>query len=194
MRRSIVPRLVATLGGLALLSLPLTALAQDGGPNVDGAFATVLLDAYDGQYQEWAYEPDVPEGFYAGSPPHGMVLRTFVNDVAMADIAEGSATFSEGAVFVKENHMPTGVDVEALESKAPVEGFDGNLAAWTFMVKVPGYAPDSGDWFWAKIAADGNVDAAGTPAGCVGCHVQVEDNDWVFDASLGTTDAAVDGN
>jgi len=53
------------------------------------------------------------------------------------------------------------------------------------MVKVPGYAPDSGDWFWGRIAPDGSVMAGGTPDGCVGCHSQVEDNDWVFNSQMG---------
>jgi hypothetical protein len=53
------------------------------------------------------------------------------------------------------------------------------------MVKVPGYAPDTGDWFWGRFAADGSLLAAGSPQGCVACHAQVQDNDWVFNASIG---------
>jgi len=182
-----VPYLAATLAALLVLTAGLIARAQDDAaePNVDASFAQVLWDGWADVYTDWPYEAGVPEGYYVGAAPHGMVLRTFVNDVAEADIAGGAAAFSAGAVLVKENHAPTGVDLTGLDPQTALPDFQGDLAAWTWMVKVPGYAPDTGDWFWGRFAADGSLLAAGSPAGCIGCHAQVEDNDWVFNAALG---------
>jgi hypothetical protein len=182
-----IRRLAATVAALAMVSLfGLVAFAQDDAPDVNASWAAVLWDSYEAApYTDWPFQPGAPEGFYVGQQPHGMVLRTFANDVAMEDVASGAATFSSGAVIVKENHMPTGVDVDALEHQDPLSDFGGDLAAWTYMVKVPGFAPETGDWFWGRIAADGSVLAGGTPQGCVGCHAQVEDNDWVFNSQMG---------
>jgi len=176
---------VASLAA-ALLSLAFLATAQDDAePNVDASFAGVLWDGYANVYTEWAFEPGVPEGYYVGVEPHGMVLRTFVNDVAAEDVASGAGEFRGGAIIIKENHAPTGVDLAGLELQAPLPDFAGDLRAWTYMVKVPGFAPESGDWFWGRIAGDGSVLAGGSPEGCVACHAQVVDNDWVFNARLG---------
>lgn len=176
----------AVMAAVLVLTAGLMARAQDDTePNADASFAQILWDGWADVYPSWPYEAGVPEGYYVGAAPHGMVLRSFVNDVAAADIAGGAAEFSPGAVLIKENHMPTGVNLEGLDPQTALPEFGGDLAAWTWMVKVPGYAPDTGDWFWGRFAADGSLLAAGSPAGCVGCHAQVEDNDWVFNAAIG---------
>ena len=54
----------------------------------------------------------------------------------------------------------------------------------TLMYKVDGYDPDSNDWFWAKIKADGTIDAEGQVSGCQGCHRQGADNDYVLTGDL----------
>ena len=135
-------------------------------------------------YTEWAFEPGVPEGFYVGQEPHGMILQSYINDVTVEAVGSGAEAFPEGSIIVKENHMPGDVDVTAMTLQDAVEEFDGELAALTYMVKMPGYNPAAGDWFWAKQQPDGTIDAAGKPAGCIGCHSQVADNDYVFNASL----------
>lgn len=195
-----IDRIRPTPSRLAWLALPVAlvlvlawmvapgsvAVAQDdAGPDVDGSFALVLWQAWADDYTEWAFEAGVPEDYYVGVAPHGMVLRTFVNDVAAADVDGGASVFSPGAVLIKENHAPTGVDISGLEAQTALPDFEGDLQAWTYMVKVPGYAPETGDWFYGRIAGDGSLLAAGSPAGCVACHAQVEDNDWVFNAPLG---------
>jgi hypothetical protein len=134
-------------------------------------------------YTEWAFEPNVPEGFYVGVEPHGMILRVFINDLASGDLEGGrlaGEAFSDGAIIVKENHMPMGVDISGMDLQAPVPEFEGNLAALTFMVKVPGYNPEAGDWFWAKMSPDGKIDSAGKAQGCIACHSQAVDSDYVF--------------
>jgi len=114
-----------------------------------------------------------------------MILRTFMNDIAIMDTLGNWTSYSEGAIIVKENHMPGETDISDLEPQAAVDGFEGNLAALTFMVKVPGYNADAGDWFWAKMTPDGSIDTAGKPEGCIACHSQVADQDFVFNVGPG---------
>ena len=135
-------------------------------------------------YTDWTPEPGVPEGFYTGNVPHGLILRTFINDAAAGAVGSGADAFPEGSILVKENHLPGDVDVESMENHAAVEGFEGDLESLTYMVKVSGYNPEAGDWFWGKQNPDGEIVAVGQPDGCIGCHGQVADNDYVFDASL----------
>lgn len=176
---------VAPLAVLAFLVIVFGALVLAQQDQDDATRATGYFDEITAApYTDWAFEPNVPEGYYVGVEPHGMILRTFVNDVVTEDLREGDRLvqegFSEGAIIVKENHMPGDVDISEMELQEPVEGFEGNLAALTYMVKLEGYNPEAGDWFWAKMTPDGEIDAAGKPAGCIECHGQVEDQDFVF--------------
>lgn len=163
----------------------LVVAAQQSAEDDQARASQVFEELQAAPYTEWAFQPGVPEGYYVGIEPHGMILRVFVNDVAAGDVSGGATQFSNGAILVKENHMPEGVDISGLEQQAPVEGFSGALDALTFMVKVDGYNAEAGDWFWAKTAADGTVQAAGKVEGCIGCHSQVADNDFVFNSQLG---------
>jgi hypothetical protein len=179
-------RLQRTLPLVAFAATLLGALvlAQQAGD--DNSRATQFFDEImAAPYTEWAFEPNVPAGYYVGVEPHGMILRTFVNDIALNDGQGDAEAFSEGAIIVKENHMPGETDISNLEPQAAAEGFEGNLAALTFMVKVPGYNPEAGDWFWAKTTPDGSIDAAGKPKGCIECHGQVADQDFVFNFAPG---------
>ncbi len=115
----------------------------------------------------WHYEPGVAPGFYEGIAPHGAILRTFTNDIAYDAIQDKVNPLPEGSIIVKENYTP-----------------ERELAAITFMVRMDGYNPDGGDWYWAKVQPDGTVEAAGSPAGCIGCHGGKRDNGWLFNASL----------
>lgn len=178
---------IAALGVSAVIAFATVVLAQDDQNELDDAErATQIREEFEAApYTDWAFEPNVPQGYYVGVEPHGMILRTFLNDVAIQDTQGDASAFSEGAILVKENHMPGDTDVSELELQAPVEEFEGNLAALTYMVKMPGYNPDAGDWFWAKTQTDGTIDAAGTPDGCIACHTQVADQDYVFNVAPG---------
>jgi hypothetical protein len=179
----------SALAALAVIALGALVLAQqphEGQPfsEDDANRAMQYFDEINATpYTEWAFEPNVPQGYYVGVEPHGMILRVFVNDTVTEDLGgDGTAdgAFSEGAIIVKENHMPGAVDISAMELQAPVDDFGGNLAALTFMVKIPGYNPQAGDWFWAKMTPDGSIDAAGKPDGCIACHSQAVHQDYVF--------------
>ena len=111
----------------------------------------------------WHYVPGKPAGMYKGGAPHGAMLRTFVNDIAFDALSQEAFPLPEGAIVVKENYMP-----------------DGKLAAITVMQKIKGFNPEGGDWFWAKYAPDGSVQASGKVGGCIGCHAQKKASDWIF--------------
>lgn len=171
--------------GLLLLVVAVQFVIAQSADTTDEEKANAYFeDIQAAPYTDWAFEPGVPEGFYTGTPPHGLVLRTFINDLVAEAVGSGADAFPEGSVIVKENHMPGDVDVAGMERHAAVEGFEGNLDALTVMVKIAGYNPEAGDWFWAKYQPDGSILAAGQPAGCIGCHGQVAANDYVYDASL----------
>jgi len=101
--------------------------------------------------------------FYRGQGPHGMLLSTYLNDAAAQAMQGKPGTMPDGAIIVKENYTP-----------------EKELAAITVMVKQAGYDPDHSDWFWTKFGPDGEVQAAGKPAGCIACHGSVRSNDFIF--------------
>lgn len=182
LEKSGVLLLVAALALIGAIGLAVTAAAQDD----DLAQASDYFDAFQAApYTDWPFQPGVPAGYYVGTEPHGMVLRVFVNGVAMQDVQTGAAQHSPGAVLIKENHMPGDTDLTGMEAQAALPDFGGNLAVLTYMVKVPGYNPDAGDWFWGRQQPDGTIDAAGRVEGCIGCHTQAAGNDYVFNSQLG---------
>ncbi|GAB4180292.1 MAG: hypothetical protein Kow00100_22220 [Geothermobacteraceae bacterium] len=113
-------------------------------------------------YQQWPLFPG-KDKFYKGQHPHGALLTTYVNDVALKGIEGKAGTLADGSIIVKENYMP-----------------DKMLGAITVMYRVKGFDPEAGDWFWAKYMANGQVEAAGKVAMCSGCHTAAIQNDWVF--------------
>lgn len=72
-----------------------------------------------------------------------------------------------GAIIVKENFTA-----------------DGTLDLVTVMFKADGFNPDNNDWFWAKVKANGEVDAAGQLQGCQACHGARRDNDFIWIGDL----------
>ena len=110
-------------------------------------------------YESWALWPEKGE-LYEGTEPHGMLLTTYVNALAEDALTNGAAEMPDGAIVIKDNYAP-----------------DSTLAATTVMYKAEGYAPDRGDWFWAKYGADGSVQAAGHVESCESCHSQADDYD-----------------
>lgn len=101
--------------------------------------------------------------FYAGQPPHGALLSTYLNKEAEKGMRDQTGLMPKDAILVKANYMP-----------------DKTLAAVTVMYKEPGYDPSHRDWFWAKYGPDGEIQAAGKPAGCISCHGAVRTNDYIF--------------
>ena len=119
-----------------------------------------------GYTENWTLWPD-KGALYMGTEPHGMLLTTYLNDLALDAVTNKAGAMSAGAIVVKENYMP-----------------DSTLAAITIMYKSEGYNPDANDWFFVKRLADGTVEASGRVGMCQGCHAQVADNDYLFTGSL----------
>lgn len=113
-------------------------------------------------YTEWEFWPGY-EGMYPGQSPHGAFLKLYANEPAIKAAKEGKP-MPDGAILVKENY---GEDQQTLMAVTP-------------MYKIKGYNPDAGDWYWAKYDADGVVEVAGKPQGCISCHSVRRDKDWLF--------------
>ncbi len=101
-----------------------------------------------------------------GTSPHGALITTYVNEIALNAINNKRGTIPPGGMVVKENYMP-----------------DRTLAAVTLMYKSEGFNPDNNDWYWMQRTANGMVPAEGRVAGCISCHTAKAGNDYLF---LGT--------
>jgi hypothetical protein len=99
---------------------------------------------------------------YQGKEPHGSLLTTYVNNIALKSIKlkQGMANNS---IIVKENYTQ-----------------DKKLTTVTVMYKVKGYNPAGGDWFWVKYDPKFNILAEGKFTGCLNCHGSAMVNDYVF--------------
>jgi hypothetical protein len=105
--------------------------------------------------------------FYPGTQPHGALLTTYVNPIAYKAIEAKTGMLPNHSIIVKENYDP-----------------QKELKSITVMYQVKGFNPEAGDWFWAKYAPDGKVDAAGKVEMCIECHGKQKDNDYIWTAPL----------
>ncbi len=154
---------ILMVAAIALLSGSFSlGLAGDAAlPKADGKAVYEYLTTTN-PYQKWAFYPATGK-FYEGRHPHGALLTTYVNDLALDGIRAKAGTLEDGAIIVKENYSP-----------------DKKLGAVTVMYRVDGYDADAGDWFWAKYKGDGSIEKEGKVAGCISCHAAVINNDWIF--------------
>ncbi|MFQ5595982.1 MAG: cytochrome P460 family protein [Anaerolineae bacterium] len=135
-------------------------------------------------YTDWGTWPDDSfKGFLPSGAPHSKVVKIFVNDIGLSVASKFPGEMPEGTIIAKDNYMGETVDNP------------GMLGAVTIMYKVKGYNPEGNDWFWAKIKPDGSVDAAGKPAGCIGCHLGIPTNRdgvlrWGFEGEPAVASAA----
>jgi len=167
-------RTVGTLLAACVLALGAACATGEGGDEGEAAYAMPDTTAEAlwahmeeaGYTENWTLWPDKGE-LYMGTEPHGMLLTTYLNDLALDAVTNKAGAMSAGAIVVKENYMP-----------------DSTLAAITIMYKSEGYNQDANDWFFVKRLADGTVEASGRVGGCTGCHAQVADNDYLFTGSL----------
>lgn len=166
--------------GSALALVATVAAAQEFGGEEDQAYADELWQIM--LEQNVAGDDAIQAYPYPGTDPHGMMLETFYTDATV----DGHA----GALVIKRNYGPEGVTVDQVLGSR-----EEHLAAVTIMFRrSEGYAPDSGDWFWAKYLPDGTLDQtpggapmAGKVQGCISCHSGAEGDDYLF-----TTDANFD--
>lgn len=90
-----------------------------------------------------------------------------MNIPAFMAIAGKKGTLPNGSMIVKENYSA-----------------DKKMAAITVMFKVQAYNPEGGDWFWAKYAPDGKIEAEGKVEMCISCHGQNKSNDYIMTGLL----------
>ncbi len=107
-------------------------------PDTTGAAMWAHLQEV-GYQSNWQLWPDKGE-LYTGRVPHGMLLTTYLNDVALRAVTTQAVSMPAGAVIVKENYMP-----------------DSTLAAVTVMYKRSGYNPAHNDWFFTKHLPSGEL-------------------------------------
>lgn len=137
-------------------------------PRPDTTAQDVWAHLQEESYQDnWDFWPD-REPFYQGGEPHGVLLNTYLNDLAMRGLLvlrERSQIddLPFGSIIVKENYTP-----------------DSTLAAVTVMYKSEHYDPAHHDWWWMKRLADGTVEAAGRVSACIQCHEAAEEWDYLM--------------
>ncbi|MBD3289684.1 hypothetical protein GF337_12835 [candidate division KSB1 bacterium] len=145
------------------------------GGEKDVQFAEAAWQAMEG-YENWPMK----SGFLEGSSPHGKVVRLYYNMISV----DGKPYH----VVIKDNFGGEGITIE----KA-AESPDDYFGAATVMIqREEGYDPDNQNWFWAKYMADGSLDenargmkmagkvAKGMNVGCIACHADAKDNDFLF--------------
>lgn len=119
----------------------------------DTTAAALWAHLQEENYREsWAMWPGKGE-LYAGQEPHGMLLTTYLNPLALDAVTNRAGRLPPGAIVVKENFAP-----------------DSSFAAATVMYKASGYDPEHADWFWLKRNADGTVEVQGRGEMCIACH------------------------
>lgn len=140
-----------------------TQVSASPDANADAVWQHLQSQAYRDNWDLW---PDRGE-LYTGQEPHGMLLTTYVNDIASRALAAGVQAMPAGAIIVKENYMP-----------------DSTFAAATVMYKSPGFDAENNDWWWLKRLADGTVEASGKGAGCINCHKGMQANDYIWTSQI----------
>ena len=168
-RNGLVISAIAVIG---LVAMAFAAEMPFGGDK-DVAFGNKLW-AEMGDYTDWPMKSDV----YEGRSPHGKFLRMYYNVVNV----DGKPYH----VIVKDNFG--GPDMATVTAN-PSE----YLGAVTVMVqREDGYDPDNNDWYYVKYKADGSIEknpegvalagrvGKGAEKGCVPCHNQAKDDDFLF--------------
>ncbi len=112
-------------------------------------------------YKTWDMWPGKGK-MYEGTEPHGSLLTTYVNDIALKSIKKLNG-MANNSIVVKENYSP-----------------DKKLVAITVMYKVKGFNAETGDWYWVKYGPDYDTIAEGNVKGCIACHNSASANDYIF--------------
>lgn len=142
----------------AVLGLLLFVGCSMFGPSEeDAAQADQLKEAMAG-YADWETVPGFDE-WEQGTSVHGRVVRYFVNDVALDNMAD----LPDGSIIVKEGYNR-----------------DRVLQAVTVMQRIEGVDPENGDWFWARYSPSGELTHAGSVSMCIDCHQDADGDDFSF--------------
>jgi hypothetical protein len=178
MKQSLISISPSRLIVLGLLSVVLAACSNAGDDLPDTTGAAVFEYVTEtNDYKSWDTWPsdqwnDFSVNLVSGEP-HGNIVHIYVNDITLEAAENYDGSLPEGSMIVKENYVGTDVNNP------------GTLDALTVMYKVDGYNPEANDWFWVKVKPNGSVDAEGAVDGCIGCHSQPNNRDYVLRYGFG---------
>lgn len=166
---SIIVSIAMVLFGTALVSP-----AQDDVGPAPCDFKQIGLDASkfylyltkDTPYTRWPVRPG-KDKLTPGKKPHGQLLTTYTNPAAHEAIINREA-MPYGSILVTENY-----DAD----KKPL--------GLMIMLKIKGYNPPAGDWYWFHYDAGGAVLSSGRVPQCITCHRERKDNDFIMTGPVG---------
>jgi hypothetical protein len=146
---------------------PAKAEAVSPGPKVPASGAALWDFLKKEEYEKnWKIWPGTA-AFHHGTQPHGILLTTYVNPIALKAIAAKKGMLPYGSIIVTENYST-----------------EKWLESLTVMYKIKGYNPGDNDWFWAKYGPEGTIAAEGKLNSCEDCHYQKKSNDYIWTARL----------
>ncbi|MDK2939115.1 MAG: hypothetical protein PWQ51_1279 [Methanolobus sp.] len=134
-------------------------MGQMSEPDAEGIFSEIT-DA--DNYKEWSIWPGTG-AMEDGTGVHGEYVTVYVSDNAVSAAEVGGEMLPYETMVVKEGFNE-----------------DEELTGIYLMYKIEDYDPENNDWFWAAYSPDGNVNAEGRVAGCINCHSDEQDADYVF--------------
>jgi hypothetical protein len=137
-------------------------------PSPEDAEPAELFAWLDGErYREtWELLPGTSP-LHPGAEPHGALLTTYVDPVAMEAIERAALSMPPGAAIAVEDYLP-----------------DSTLSTVSVMIRIRDPDPESGEWRFTRFGPAGEV-AAGPMDACRSCHVL--EPDFVFGWQLGTS-------
>lgn len=155
----LVNRILALFLAGCLSGAGIAAFAQDRGEPLPCDYKQLGLDAakfyiyltQDTPYRSWALWPG-KEKLSPGKAPHGRYVTTYVNPAALRSLERGEG-MSFGSLIVAENY-DAGKQLTGLLVK----------------LKIKGYDPPAGDWYWFQYDSRGAVIAEGRVDSCKTCH------------------------
>ena len=134
-------------------------------PDTTGEAVLAWLE--DEQYREiWDLWPGTT-AYHLGADPHGALLTTYANAIAIEALSRAAPAMPPGAVVALEGYLA-----------------DSTLSSVSVMMQVGAFDPERQDWFFARFGSAGEIEAAGRVETCQGCHVG--EPDYLFSAELGT--------
>jgi hypothetical protein len=132
-------------------------------PSGANLWELIMKADYSEQWKKWPKT----SSYESGEEPHGALSTTYIDIPVFMAIARKEGVLPDKAIIVKEDYSA-----------------DKQLTAITAMWKARGFNPDGGDWFWAKYAPDGKIQAEGKVDTCIACHGKNKNNDYIMTGPL----------
>ncbi len=154
---------LGTLGTLAALATALAGCTGDESSQDRELYDQAIAGD---EYKSWSQFPGASPDLLPSGQHNGDFVRSYMNDVAVAAIADFDGSFPDGTILVKEQYEDAGGTVKS---------------GHTVMLKLDGFDSAHGDWYWVAYNAKGETTAHnGKAEYCSGCHTAAMSNDWVY--------------